>query len=211
MSFLKQLCFDAMNSRKYDYAKSYRYPIMFSKYASQARNASYFIDSRQWYRRLVSLFINGNAAQHYKVKAIRFTLSKWHDCPVAYLLFEDRSILRLYDDSGVMVIKLIDRHGCDYVKAIVTKYADNAEPEPEPVAEPEPKEERSTMFKCLLYPHPYCGNCAFSCNNENGDPCPDWTPCRGAHPSTPNPCEFGGDLNTLCFGICNSCPKAKRN
>ena len=215
MSFLTQLCYDAMNNRtKYDYANSYKFAAPCSKYASQARNASYFIDGKYWYKRIASLFVDGNSARHYRVRATRFTMNKRHGCGVAYLLFADRSILRFYDDNGILVIKLLDKNGVEYIKTLVTKYADkpadNAGNADKPV-DNAGNAGNADKFVCLVYPRPHCENCLWSCKSEDGEPCSGWQPDRGAHPSTPNPCELGGNLGDLCFGICNICSKARQN
>ena len=66
-------------------------------------------------------------------------------------------------------------------------------------------------FNCLEYPKPSCVNCGLTCEDEK-DPanyvCDYWEPCRGAHPSTPNPCEGFYDKwedYPLCAGKCEHC------
>ena len=66
----------------------------------------------------------------------------------------------------------------------------------------------SNTFQCALYPFKGCDTCGFSCYNEKKPhaPCESWKPCRGAHPSTPNPCEGHNDL---CWPeACQKCPHA---
>lgn len=64
---------------------------------------------------------------------------------------------------------------------------------------------------CLLYPMQGCDTCGNSCYNEQDPhaPCEGWIPCRGGHPSTPNPCEGHNDL---CWpSKCMACPHAIRD
>ena len=65
-------------------------------------------------------------------------------------------------------------------------------------------------YGCQQYPIPFCDNCGRSCKEDGGDQewCPEWIPCRGGHPSTPNPCEcrFEEEYD-LCFGACAGCPE----
>lgn len=58
---------------------------------------------------------------------------------------------------------------------------------------------------CQRYVHRDCGNCAFSCVNEDYEACDNWVPCRGGHPTTPNPCESYKYFD-LWFGDCEGCP-----
>ena len=61
-------------------------------------------------------------------------------------------------------------------------------------------------YGCQEYPVASCANCGRCC--ASGDNwCPDWTPCRGGHPSTPNPCECSsqGEYD-LYLGACAGCP-----
>ena len=66
-------------------------------------------------------------------------------------------------------------------------------------------------FHCALYPFQGCDTCGSSCYNEDDPnaPCEYWTPCRGATPNTPNPCEGHNDL---CWPEeCLRCPHAQRS
>lgn len=65
---------------------------------------------------------------------------------------------------------------------------------------------RIIMF-CQKWQVHSCENCASSCKDWN-DPieCQNWKPCRGGHPSTPNPCECSSaDEYDLCLGDCAGC------
>src|SRR5574344_517303 len=64
-------------------------------------------------------------------------------------------------------------------------------------------------FVCQEYPVHNCNNCAFGCKDEDeyaSTPCEGWKPCRGGHPSTPNPCECSCSQEyALWFGACGGC------
>lgn len=59
---------------------------------------------------------------------------------------------------------------------------------------------------CFKSIYKNCSMCARCCTNEDGEPCENWTPCRGGHPNTANPCELQSlaDYN-LCLGLCKYC------
>ena len=64
-------------------------------------------------------------------------------------------------------------------------------------------------MNCALFPEKSCDNCAKCCENENREACEEWVPCRGAHPSTPNPCEGKAEAEAfdLCLPTeCQHCP-----
>lgn len=62
------------------------------------------------------------------------------------------------------------------------------------------------IMECQKYPAPCCDNCGRCCASDDGW-CPDWMPCRGGHPSTPNPCECSSyEEYDLCLGACAGCP-----
>ena len=69
-----------------------------------------------------------------------------------------------------------------------------------------------TNMNCALHPVHNCGNCLFSCEADDekwGEDCPDWFPCRDAHPSTPNVCEGEDEAKAfdLCLPVeCQNCP-----
>ena len=74
------------------------------------------------------------------------------------------------------------------------------------------KELAMTEFFCQRYPTQGCDTCASQCygwQSADGDPnapCEQWTPCRGGHPSTPNPCECSSSEEYgLCLGECAGC------
>ena len=64
-------------------------------------------------------------------------------------------------------------------------------------------------YGCQEYPQAGCWNCGRCCPQEEGEEqwCEEWTPCRGGHPSTPNPCECGSEEEYgLCLNACAGCP-----
>lgn len=57
-----------------------------------------------------------------------------------------------------------------------------------------------------------CTNCSKCCSNEDSEPCEQWTPCRGGHTSTPNPCELQNLADyDLFLGICKYCDKCPKD
>lgn len=67
------------------------------------------------------------------------------------------------------------------------------------------------FMNCALFPHKSCHNCSKCCRNAHGLACCDWTPCRGAHPSTPNPCEGEGEAKAFDLCMPKECQNCENN
>ena len=51
-----------------------------------------------------------------------------------------------------------------------------------------------------------CYTCSQCCGDDSDNVCEHWTPCRGGHPSTPNPCELTNlEDYPLCLNECSGC------
>lgn len=64
-------------------------------------------------------------------------------------------------------------------------------------------------YGCQKYQNANCDNCGYSCKDDGGEEqwCENWMPCRGGHPSTPNPCECSSSKEYgLFLNECAGCP-----